>query len=160
VSRTAPVVVVAHDQVEGEAKHFDNPNGRHDINGTDRFENLLADTFDDGDVSAPAVVEERALEALLHNHPNVTAYFHGNSNWNQFYDYVGPGHSATLHVFRVDSPMKGRFSAADETRLSFQLATIDPASRLMTVREVLWNTTRMPAPLAWGASTTVALGPR
>jgi hypothetical protein len=58
--------------------------------------------------------------------------------------------------------MKGHFSAADETRLSFQLATIDISSRTMTVREVLWNADPLHAnaPVRWGASTTVALAPR
>jgi hypothetical protein len=54
--------------------------------------------------------------------------------------------------------MKGAMSSADETRLSFQVATIDLASRTMTVREVLWNA--VPVSLAWGGSTTVALSPR
>jgi hypothetical protein len=58
--------------------------------------------------------------------------------------------------------MKGRVSAEDETKLSFQVATIDLASRTMTVRECLWNAS--PATpstaLAWGASATVPLSPR
>lgn len=160
VPATTPVMIVAHDQVEGEAKHFLNPRPPHTINATDLFENLLVDEFVGGDAMAVAVSEQRELEGFLQRHPNVTAYFHGNSNWNQFYDYVGPDHTALLHVFRVDSPMKGRFSAADETRLSFQIATLNPASRLLTVREVLWNTTRSAGTPTWGASTTVALWPR
>ena len=161
VKASTPVVIVAHDEVAVEAKHFVNPNGRHDVNATDQFENLLADTFAGGEaIEHASVVEQRAFEAFLRRHPNVTAYFHGNSNWNQFYDYVGPDHSVALHVFRVDSPMKGQFSMADETRLSFQVATIDMTARLMTVREVLWNAHRAPAPVVWGASTTVALSPR
>ncbi len=35
--------------------------------------------------------------------------------------------------------MKGRFSRKDETKLSFQVVTLDPVSRTMTVRECLWN---------------------
>lgn len=94
--------------------------------------------------------------------PNVTAYFYGNSNWNQFYDWVGPNDASLIHVFRVDSPMKGNVSAADETRLSFQLATVDLAHRMMTVREVLWNAHKGASgtEITWGASTTVALSPR
>jgi hypothetical protein len=63
-----------------------------------------------------------------------------------------------LHTFRADSPMKGGFSRTDEMKLSFQIATIDIPSRTMTVREVLWdaNPRARNAPLAWGASTTVA----
>ncbi len=160
VPSATSVFVFAHDQPDVEAKHFVNPNGHHDINATDQFENLLADRFDDGDTTATSLSEQRTFEAFLRRHPNVTAYFHGNSNWTQFYDYVGPGHSVALHTFRVDSPMKGRFSNADETQLSFEVATVDADARVMTVREVLWNTMRMPAPVVWGASTTVALAPR
>jgi hypothetical protein len=163
VSRSTPVVVFAHDQPEAEAKHFRNPNGKHDVNGTDRFENLLSDELADGTtIDAPTVIEQTAFETFLERHPNVTAYFHGNSNWNQFYDWTGPGHRVVLHTFRVDSPIKGAFSSKDETKLSFQIVTIDATTRLMTVRECLWNANpRNPtAPLAWGGSTTVALQPR
>lgn len=160
VSPATPVILFTHDQPDAEGKHFANPNGAHDINATDKFENLLVDDFADGtNIEAPSVKEQAAFEAFLRVHPNLTAYFHGNSNWNQFYDWTGPNQSALLHVFRVDSPMKGDVSAADETRLSFQLATIDTASRRMTVREILWNAHRAPG-ITWGASTTVALSPR
>jgi hypothetical protein len=162
VSRSSPVVVFAHDQPEAEPKHFRNPNGAHDVNATDRFENLLSDELADGrTVDASTAIEQAAFERFLKRHPNVTAYFHGNSNWNQFYDWIGPGHGVVLHTFRVDSPMKGAFSSKDETKLSFQMVTIDPATRLMTVRECLWNANPMnpAAPLAWGGSTTVALQP-
>ena len=157
------MIVFTHDQPDVEAKHFINPNGRHDVNATDRFENLLADTFADGTtIDASSVTEQRALEAFLGRHRNITAYFHGNSNWNQFYDWVGPGRSVVLHTFRVDSPMKGDVSSRDERKLSFQVVTIDTASRLMTVRECLWNADpRHPdGPIEWGGSTTVALQPR
>ncbi|MEO8481978.1 MAG: metallophosphoesterase [Acidobacteriota bacterium] len=163
VAASTPVVIVTHDQPDTEAKHFTNPNGTHDINSHDLFENLLSDQLADGPtVDTPPVREQAALEAFLGRHPNITAYFHGNSNWNQFYDWVGPHHSVALHTFRVDSPMKGALSAADETRLSFQVVTIDPTARLMTVRECLWNTEPVASthPLAWGSSTTVALQPR
>jgi hypothetical protein len=163
VSDATPVFLFTHDQPDVEAKHFINPNGRHDINPTDQFENLLTDTFADGRaITAPSLVEQRQLEVFLARHRNITAYFHGNSNWNQFYDWVGPNHSVVVHTFRVDSPMKGDQSAMDERKLSFQVVTIDTASRLMTVRECLWNAdpAHPNAPLAWGASTTVALQPR
>src|SRR5262249_12315274 len=141
VGATTPVIIFTHDQPDGEAKHFKNPNRRHDINATDQFENLLSDTLADGmTTSDSTVVEQRALERFLRNHPNVTAYFHGNSNWNQFYDWTGPAHTARLHTFRVDSPMKGSVSAKDETKLSFQVATLDAATKTLTVRECLWNT--------------------
>lgn len=160
---STPVIVFTHDQPDAEAKHFRNPNPPFDINPTDKFENLLSDQLADGaTTAAESTVEQAALEHFLARHPNVTAYFHGNSNWNQFYDWTGPRHSIALHTFRVDSPMKGAVSGQDERRLSYQIATIDPASRTMTVREVLWNAQpdSPSAPLAWGGSTTVALAPR
>jgi hypothetical protein len=163
VSSSTPVVIFTHDQPDGESKQFKNPNGRHDINPTDQFENLLSDTLADGATTkVPPLIEQRALESFLSSHPNITAYFHGNSNWNQFYDWTGPRHTVTLHTFRVDSPMKGAVSAKDETKLSFQIATLDTAAKTLTVRECLWNT----APgdplkaVVWGASRTVALAPR
>jgi len=161
ISAMTPVIVFAHDPPDGDVKHFRNPNGSHDINPTDKFENLLSDTFADSKNGEP-IVERKALEEFLQRHPNITAYFHGHNNWTQFYDWTGPNHTVVLHTFRVDSPMKGHFSATDERKLSFQVATIDTASRTMTVREVLWNANpQQPnAPLSFGSSTTVALAPR
>src|SRR6202008_1597162 len=78
------------------------------------------------------MIERSALENFLRQHANITAYSHGHSNWNQYYDWTGPHHSVVLHTFRVDSPMKGHFSATDETKLSFQIATIDVSSRTMS----------------------------
>ena len=163
VSAATPVAIVAHDQPDAQAKHFVNPNGAHGLDPHDAFENLLADPLSDGTtIKTAPLAEQRALESFLRRHPNITAYFHGNSNWNQFYDWTGPDHTVAIHTFRVDSPMKGRFSRQDETKLSFQVASFDPASRTMTVRECLWNTAPADpsAPLAWGGSTTVALAPR
>jgi hypothetical protein len=167
VSPNTPVIIFAHDPPDSDSKHFTNPHGRHDINSADQFENLLSDTLaDSADGTNKAiplpVIEEREWEGFLRKHPNVTAYFHGHNNWNQFYDWTGPDHTVSLHTFRSDSPMKGRFSLPDERKLSFQIATIDIASRTMTVREVLWNANPQApnSPVAWGASTTVALAPR
>jgi hypothetical protein len=148
-----PVIIFAHDPPDGDRKQFRNPAG----NLSDMFENLLDETLVE-----PLEVEQTAWEDFVRNHPNVTAYFHGHSNWNQFYDWTGPNHTVALHAFRADSPIKGHFSGTDETKLSFQIATIDTASRTMTVREVLWNADpkHPEAGVAWGASTTVALSPR
>lgn len=145
VSATTPVVIFTHDQPDAQSKHFINPNGAHDINASDRFENLLADTD-----SGTRIAE---WESFLQQHPNITAYFHGNSNWNEFYDWAGPHQAVALHTFRVDSPMKGRDSEQDETKLSFHVATIDTQTMTLTVRERLWNTAR------WGDSVTVSLSP-
>lgn len=157
VPTSMPVVIFVHDQPDVETKHFRNPNPPFDINATDRFENLLADTFADGTTLDATAVKERAdFETFLSHHPNVTAYFHGNSNWNEFYEWTGPHQTAHLHTFRVDSPMKGRDSSKDEQKLSFQVATLDLATKRLTVRECLWN---QGASITWGASTTVALTP-
>jgi len=166
VPSSTPVIIVTHDQPDAESKHFTNPNGGHDINATDVFENLLVDQLADGPTTkTPDTIEQRAFEGFLERHPNVTAYFHGNSNWNQFYDWTGPDHTVDLHTFRVDSPMKGDISSKDETKLSFQVASFDASSRTITVRECLWNTNPREATVAnpsivWGGSTTVALSPR
>ena len=163
VSKATPVFIFAHDPPDSDAKHFVNPNGAHDVNENDKFENLLGDIYADGPTAAGAALkEQQAFEQFLKRHPNITAYFHGHSNFNQFYDWTGPEHSVVLHTFRVDSPMKGAVSAADETKLSFQVATVDLAARTLTVRECLWNAdpAHTAGPLVWGASTTVAFAPR
>jgi hypothetical protein len=155
----APVVIVTHDQPAVEAKHFRNPNGAHDINARDQFENLLADQFADGrSVDVPTVIEQSALERFIKGHPQIRAYFHGNSNWNEFHQWAGPHHTIALPTFRVDSPIKGAASATDETKLSFHVATIS-SSGLMTVRECLWNADRQHplASIRWGAAATVTL---
>ena len=141
VSASTPVFLFTHVPPDSDQKMF--------TGAGEPYENLLPEKFTD------ELHEQQALESFVRLHPNVTAYFHGHNNWNQFYDWTGPGHSVVLHTFRADSPMKGHFSAADETKLSFQIATIDMKSRTMTVREVLWN-----PDISWGGSTTVALSPR
>jgi hypothetical protein len=163
VNPSTPVIVIVHDQPDPEPKHFINPNGSHGITAADKFENLLADRFADGaTIDGESVTASGELEAFVRQHPNVVAYFHGNSNWNQFYDWSGPGKSAALHVFRVDSPMKGAVSAKDEKALSFHVATISAVTHAMTVRDCLWNTEprNAAAPIRWGAVSTVSLYPR
>jgi predicted MPP superfamily phosphohydrolase len=154
VGVSTPVVIFTHDQPDAQSKHFTNPNGTHDVNAADRFENLLSDTFADGKtVDASDTIEQTAWEDFVRLHPNITAYFHGNSNWNEFYVWSGPHHAVALHTFRVDSPMKGKFSEADERRLSYHLAAIDTQAMKMTVRERLWNTA------SWGETTAVSVRP-
>jgi hypothetical protein len=165
-SRT-PVIIVCHDPPDADAAHFTNPHGNHDINGKDRFENLLEERSKDiQDTTAGAdgkpqndSIEQLGFVAFLKAHPNIKAYFHGHNNWNQFYTYTGPKGDVSLPTFRVDSPMKGKFSSKDETRLSFQLITIDPASKTLTVRECRWNTdpTHPDKPPVWGESLTLQL---
>jgi hypothetical protein len=165
VKSTTPVVIFTHDEPNIETKHLMNPNGTHTINSTDKFENLVLG--ENGGyatatvTSGSSVPEQNALVAWLKNHKNVVAYFHGNTNYNEFYNYSGPNGDISLNTFRVDSPMKGMVSGIDATngigdpsKLSFQVISIDPNASRMTVREYLWNTK------AWGASITVPLTPR
>jgi hypothetical protein len=54
--------------------------------------------------------------------------------------------------------MKGRVSAKDETKISFNVISIDTEKKLMTVRECLWNqhyTDTSPKP-AWGIVKTIS----
>ena len=165
-SRT-PVVIVCHDPPDADAAHFTNPHGNHDINGKDRFENLLEEHSKDIQNTTAGAdgkpqndsIEQLGFVAFLKAHPNIKAYFHGHNNWNQFYTYTGPNGDVSLPTFRVDSPMKGKYSSKDETRLSFQLITIDSASKTLTVRECRWNTdpTHPDKPPVWGDSLTLQL---
>ncbi len=160
VSTSTPVILFAHDQPNVESKHFTNPNGTHNINSTDKFENLIPEVFKDGTkTSDPSTIEQKAFVAFIKAHTNIKAYFHGNDNENKFYDYKGPDGDITLKTFQVDSPMKGNISGTDETKLSFQLITIDVTAKTMTVRECLWNTvpTTPATAITFGATITISL---
>jgi hypothetical protein len=165
VPATTPVFLFCHDQPDLEAKHLTNPNGKHHINGHDKFENVVADICADGTtVDVPTTIEQRALVAFLKAHRNIVGYFHGNSNWNEFYTWRGPDGDVELNTFRADSPMKGKDSGKDETKLSFQLVTFDAEARTLTSRECLWNSRGKndsdTQPVGWGDSRTVSLAPR
>ena len=165
ISPSTPVIILTHDQPECEAKHFTNPNGNHDINATDKFENLLEEKLKDGTTTkSPTVIEERGFVAFLKAHKNIKAYFHGNDNKNEFYTFEGPDKDISLKIFRVDSPMKGEISGldakdgrGDETKLSFQVISLDGESKTLTVRECLWNTSGAASPLVWGETSTISL---
>ncbi len=165
ITLTTPVIMFTHDQPDCEAKHFTNPNGNHDINSTDKFENLVEERFKDGTTTqAESTIEQRNLVAFLKAHANIKAYFHGNDNWNEFYIYKGPDNDINLNVYRVDSPIKGVITGieapdkiGDETKLSFQTIVIDGDSKTLTVRECLWNTSGVTSPLIWGSSSTISL---
>jgi len=129
VSSKTPVFVFAHDPPEGDVRHFKDPATQR--NPTDTFENLLDEVY--------TPYFEQEWDDFLKNHNNIKAYFHGHSNYQQFYTYKGIDSSLNLHCFRVDSPMKGKYSSADEQLLSFQLITIDPNKKTLEVRECLWN---------------------
>lgn len=162
VPAATPVLLFVHDPPDLDTRHLGNPHGEQGLGKADLFENLLAQPASEAGADEPSLAEQRELEAFLRAHRNITAYFHGHANWNEFYDWSGPDHTVALHAFRVDSPLKGRDSARDETELSFQLAVVDAASRRMTVRECLWNADPKHGggPVRFGASRTVSLEPR
>ncbi len=153
LKKGTPVILFTHDPPTVEAKHFLNPHGKHDINTTDRFENLLCDTSSVPDRKDIPTKERKALADFLLRHPSVKAYFHGHTNYNEFYDWRTDDGKKILSIFRVDSPMKGELSSVDESRLSFQVVCIDTDQHLMTVRECLWNR----HPLQWGESKTISI---
>jgi len=163
VAANTPVIIFTHDQPDCEAKHFTNPLPPYNMTPDNHFENLTAEHYKEGAVAArddgATAVEQRGFVKFLKRHPNIKAYFHGNSNWNEFYVYHGPDNDVNLNVFRVDSPMKGKYSAKDETVLSFQLITLDAQSQALTVRECLWNTKPSDAAqkVVFGKSSTVSL---
>ena len=161
VNRKTPVLLFAHDQPNVESKHFTNPNGSHTINNKDNFENLLPEVFKDGTkISDPSKVEQREFVAFLKKHPNIKGYFNGNDHQNKMYDYNGPDNDISLKTFQVDSPMKGIISAKDETKLSFQLISIDPQSKKLTVRECFWNSSPKDpgSEVTWGSTASISLG--
>ncbi|HEX3385598.1 MAG TPA: metallophosphoesterase, partial [Mucilaginibacter sp.] len=163
VSPKTPVIIITHDQPECESKHFTNPLPPHSMTPENKFENLTEEHYKEDTVAAAndgaTAIEQRGFVKFLKAHPNIKAYFHGNSNWNQFYVYHGPDNDVNLNTFRVDSPMKGDQSRKDETLLSFQLISLDPKTQTLTVRECLWNT-RPSEPdqkIVFGKSSTVSL---
>lgn len=163
VNAKTPVIIFTHDEPESEAKHFTNPVAPYKMMAGSKFENLLEEHYKEGAVAVKGEhstdIEQRGWVAFLKLHPNIKAYFHGNTNYNEFYVYKGPDNDVALNTFRVDSPMKGEISAKDETKLSFQLISLDVANQQLTVRECLWNT--MPndpgQKIVFGKSATISL---
>ncbi len=163
VAKTTPVIIFTHDQPTCEAKHFTNPVPPFNMTKANKFENLTAEHYKEGTVAAKddgaTNFEQRGWVKFIKAHANIKAYFHGNSNWNEFYVYNGPDNDVALNTFRVDSPMKGKYSSEDETKLSFQLISLDPVKQLLTVRECLWDTepTNPSSKIVFGSSKTVDL---
>ncbi len=163
VSKNMPAVIVCHDQPTCEAKHFTNPIAPHNMTKDNKFENLTAEYYKEGITAkgddGATDIEQKGFVKFLKAHPNIKAYFHGNSNWNEFYDYHGPDNDVSIPVFRVDSPMKGKYSGKDETKLSFQLISIDVQNQMLTVRECLWNSDPLnaAAKIKFGQQKTISL---
>jgi hypothetical protein len=140
VSISTPVLLFAHSIPEVEPRFFENPNGIHDINEEDKFENLVPERYKDGkDVKGETTIEQVAFTNFVKKHPNIKVYFHGHENFTQYYTYQGPNKDINLQCIRTDSPMKGRASAKDESKLAFELVSINTNTGMLTVREVLWN---------------------
>lgn len=152
-----PTLLFVHDQPEAVTRHFTNPNGRHDINANDRFENLLTDTCSVPTVKERPLKEYRELATFLHAHPTIKVWFHGHENYTEFYRWRGPDATLSLPTIRVDSSMKGEVSGSDDRKLSFLVVTIDTDSLRMTVREYLWNAGGKPHSGQWGASRSFRL---
>ncbi|PTQ98175.1 calcineurin-like phosphoesterase family protein [Mucilaginibacter yixingensis] len=160
VSSTTPVVFVCHDQPAVVANHFTNPNGNHGINGTDKFDNVLDEVYKDGKLSTGvSTIEQRNMVAFLKQHPNVKAWLHGHVHESRFYTYTGVDNDVQIGTVSIDSPMKGLVSAADETKLCYDYAVLDPKSMTLTVRECFWNTvpTNPNTAIQWGAPYTIKL---
>ena len=140
VSPLTPVFLFAHSIPDVEPRFFENPNGIHDINEEDKFENLVPERYKDGkDVKGETTIEQIAFTTFLKKHKNIKVYFHGHENFTEYYTYQGPNKDINLNCVRTDSPMKGRLSAKDETKLAFELVTINTNTGKLTVREILWN---------------------
>jgi len=154
VAPSSPVFLFAHSIPDVEPRFFENPNGIHDINEEDKFENLVPERYKDGkDVKGETTIEQNAFIAFLKNHKNIKVYFHGHENFTEYYKYQGPNKDINLNCIRTDSPMKGRLSVKDETKLAFELVTINTNTGKLTVREILWNASSNgnPYEFKWGA---------
>jgi hypothetical protein len=53
--------------------------------------------------------------------------------------------------------MKGKSSAKDESKLAFEIVSINTISKILTVREVLWNAATSATVLKWGQSINIKL---
>ena len=161
VNTTTPVFLFAHSIPDVEARFFTNPNGSNNINATDKFENPVPEKLKDGalTINDPAVIEQRAFVNFLKSHTNIKAYFHGHSNFSQYYTWQGPDNNIALNCIRADSPMKGALSVGDETKLSFQVVAIDMTTKNITVRECQYNPipANPAAAVSWGGSVTFSL---
>lgn len=143
VSKKMPVLIFTHDPPQGDPKHFTNTASRIS-------ENLLEEKYKDSD-SGSTLAEQKGFIAFLTRHPGIKAYFHGHENFCEMYSYQG------IPVFRSDSPMKGKESREDETKLSFQLVTLDLPHHRMIVKQFFWNARARAGNLILGKQRTVPL---
>jgi hypothetical protein len=158
ISASTPVFLFAHSIPDVEPRFFENPNGIHDINEEDKFENLVPERYKDGrNVKGETTIEQNEFADFIIQHPNIKIYFHGHENWTEYYNYAGPKKNINLTCIRTDSPMKGRISLKDEKKLAFELISINTHSGLLTVKEVLWNANLNSNEHGWGLEATYNL---
>lgn len=158
VSLTTPVFLFAHSIPDVEPRFFQNPNGIHDINEDDKFENLVPESYKDGrDVKGETSIEQKEFVEFIKKYSNIKIYFHGHENWTEYYTYKGPEKNINLTCIRTDSPMKGRISLKDEKKLAFELVSINTHSGILTVKEVLWNANLNSNEPEWGQVGTYKL---
>lgn len=151
----SPVIIFTHDPVEADAKHYTNPNYPYNINAVDKFENLLSDTCSVDNINKLPEGNWSRFERFVESHPQIKAYFHGDCNYNEFYEWKGVNGTVSLPVFRVDSPMKGEYSSKNENLLSYQVVCIDTDNKIITVRECLWNKDGLTS-ITWGEVKTIS----
>lgn len=134
-----PTLMFTHDEPNVVARHFINPNPPHDINGKDRFENLLSDTCEVNHFKGIPSLAFQNLIAYFRSNPDIKGYFHGHNNYNEFYDFKDNDGTPVIPCFRVDAPVKTAYLDTDETQLSFMLISIDTDAYRLTARECFWN---------------------
>ena len=155
---STPVFLFAHSIPDVEPRFFENPNGIHDINEEDKFENLVPERYKDGrDVKGVTTIEQKEFVEFIKKHSNIKIYFHGHENWTEYYTYSGPEKNIHLTCIRTDSPMKGRISLKDEKKLAFELVSINTNTGMLTVKEVLWNAYLNSNETGWGQVGTYQL---
>jgi hypothetical protein len=151
IAKTTPVLLFAHSIPDVEPRFFQNPNGLHDINDEDKFENLVPENYKDGnDVKGETITEQNGFADFINKHNNIKVYFHGHENWTDYYQYTGPNNKINLTCIRTDSPMKGRISLKDEKKLAFEIVSINTNTGSLTVKEVLWNANQNSSEVKWG----------
>ena len=133
-----PVLIFAHDPPEGDYKQFTLPVEKPQDVNQEKFESILPEIYNDH--------YEKDWDNFLKSHPTIKGYFHGHSNYQEFYTYKGVNGDLALPCFRTDSPMKGKFSSKDESLLSFMVITIFPEKKIIEVKPYLWNKGKRPLP--------------
>jgi hypothetical protein len=159
IPENIPAFIFTHADPNSEARFFRNPNADHSINATDKFENLVSESFKDGlSLKDSTILEQRGFLSFLQLHPNIKAYFHGHNNYAEYYEWTGPDKNIHLPCFRADSPMKGRYSSKDQTKLSFNIISIDTEKKELTVRECFWNAHPLETTqnFEWGITNTIS----